>query len=416
MFINNIELSGLTKKEAKEKINKALDENKELNLKFNNQNYKIDINKLGTDYKVDELVQKAYLIGRDDSLLKDIKTKMKLKLGEKYVINLKASYDEKKINSYINFLEKDINVSPKNSIITVINGKLNIEQEIYGIKINTNELKKVIIYKIENLYLDDTDIPVIKIKPKYIYKDLCKIDTILGTYETCFNENNANRVNNIEVAANATNNTLLGFDEEFSFNDATHDKDTIAKFKKAPVIINGKLEEGLGGGICQVSSTIYNAALYAGLEIINVNNHTIPSGYIPKGRDATVTMGLIDLKFRNKFQTPILISNKIYDNKIVSTIYGSKEYKKDIEVITEIKSTLPNKVKMTNDDKLYKGEKSIEQRGQVGYKVYTFRVYKEKDGLTKEFIHESYYPPIDKIIRYGTKAKPSHYNIDCEII
>ena len=84
--------------------------------------------------------------------------------------------------------------------------------------------------------------------------------------------------------------------------------------KEAPVIVNGKLEKGLGGGICQVSSTIYNAALYAGTDITSVKNHTIPSAYISKGRDATVSLGGIDFKFKNKFKTPILVYNEVYEN------------------------------------------------------------------------------------------------------
>ena len=96
---------------------------------------------------------------------------------------------------------------------------------------------------------------------------------------------------NIKVGASATNNIVLNPSEEFSFNSYVEVREVQAKFKNAPVIINGELKEGLGGGICQVSSTLYNAALYAGLEITNVRNHSIPSPYVSKGRDATISTG-----------------------------------------------------------------------------------------------------------------------------
>ena len=161
--------------------------------------------------------------------------------------------------------------------------------------------------KVENIYCNGIKIYTNEIIPRCTKKELLKIDTVLGHYETNFNPKIENRVNNISVAANATKNIVLIKDDEFSFNDLLLKDDCESKFKEAPVIINGKLEKGMGGGICQVSSTIYNAALYSGLDIINVRNHSIPSTYISKGRDATVSLGDIDFKFRNNYDNPILI-------------------------------------------------------------------------------------------------------------
>ena len=249
------------------------------------------------------------------------------------------------------------------------------------------------------------EIPIQVAEPKYKIEQLSKIDTILGTYETHFNPKVINRVNNIQIAANATSNILVNTEEEFSFNTFILNSNSVKNMKEAPVIIKGKLEKGLGGGICQVSSTMYNAALYAGMEITNIKNHTIPSAYISKGRDATISLGNIDFRFKNKFNTPILIYNEVFENRIVSTIYGNKEDKKDIEIVTEVIETLPNKVVEKRSEDFYKGEKFVEQDGRVGYKVNTFRVYKSENNITKEFVYESFYPPMDKVIVYGIKSK-----------
>ena len=198
---------------------------------------------------------------------------------------------------------------------------------------------------------------------------------------------------------------MIGSGEEFSFNSIILNSNCVNKMKEAPVIVNGKLEKGLGGGICQVSSTIYNAALYAGMDITSVKNHTIPSAYISKGRDATVSLGGIDFKFKNKFKTPILVYNEVYENRIVSTIYGNKEDKKEIEITTEIVETLPNKVVRKTSEEMYEGEKIVEQNGRVGYKVNTFRIYKLGKDISKELVYESFYPPKDKVIIHGTKKK-----------
>ena len=149
---------------------------------------------------------------------------------------------------------------------------------------------------------------------------------------------------------------------------------------------------------------------YSGLEITSIKNHSIPSGYISKGRDATVCTGVIDFKFKNNLYTPVFIYNEVCENKIISTIYGAKQDKKDIEILTEIIEELPNKVQIKNSDELCKGEKKVFQKGREGYKVNTFRFY--KDNKVKEFINESYYPPLDEIILYGTREK----DIEGEII
>ena len=167
--------------------------------------------------------------------------------------------------------------------------------------------------------------------------------------------------------------------------------------------MNGKPEKGIGGGMCQVSSTIYNAALYSGLKIVNVRNHSIPSPYIEMGRDATVSGGTIDLKFSNKFESPVFIHNQIIGNKVVCTIYGNEKDDKDIEVITETTDILHNRIIRKNSEKYDLGVKTIEQEGRKGYKVQTYRVYKGTLGKETEYIGQSYYPPQDKIIIYGTR-------------
>lgn len=405
VYIENINLSGFTKTEARSKINEIIKTNNELKLYFEEKTYKVNLKELNIIYDVDDMINEAYSVGREKGLISSIKTKVKLDLGEIKTIKYKYSYENKSIENYISYIQEELEKEPIDATIKIEDGTRVIEKETYGIKIDVNKLQEILISKIDKLFYEEEKIPTISVKPMHVYDELCKIDTILGTYETYFNKNKMGRVNNIYVAAEATNNILLSPSEEFSFNKYTCSKDFISHLQKAPVIKNGNVEEGLGGGICQVSTTIYNAALYAGLEITNIRNHTIPSGYIEKGRDATVSYGELDLKFKNKFKTPILIYNKVYDDRIVSDIYGNKEDKQDIEIVTEMVNTFDNKTKTIESNKLYLGEEEIKEKGRLGYKINTFRVYKKGKELIKEFIHESYYPPMDKEILKGIKEK-----------
>ena len=182
------------------------------------------------------------------------------------------------------------------------------------------------------------------------------------------------------------------------------DNDAYNKLKVASIILNGKHDKGVGGGICQVSTTIYNAALYAGMDIVKITNHSIPSPYVTKGRDATVSNGSMDFVFKNNNNNPIIVHNEIFENKIASKIYGCSSDKRNIEIETEIVETIKNKKIYKSDSKLQKGTKVVEQEGRLGYTVNTFRLYKSNNEiLKKELVNTSYYPPCDEIILKGTK-------------
>lgn len=403
IYVRDIDLSHLTKKEAIKKLNKILDKNSFFVLSINDEKYVFSKDEIKTNYNIKELVEQAYNIGRDKDIISNLKTKSGLSMGKKVILDYNISYDEKKLDKYLKDLSKKTYVRPINSTIKIINGKIIISKDKNGYKLNSDELKNIIITKIKNIDSKDEIVPMISVKPFYSYEDLRKIDTVLGKFETYFNKNNSNRSNNIKLAANATSNILLNKGDIFSFNSHIQSSHISQYLKEAPVIVNGKSKKGIGGGMCQVSSTIYNAALYSGLDIVNVRNHSIPSPYIEMGRDATVSCGSIDLKFLNKFDSPVFIYNQIIDNKVVSTIYGNKNDKKDIEVITKTTDILNNRIIRKNSEKYDLGIKVIEQAGRKGYRVKTYRVYKNFVGNKTEQISKSYYPPQDKIIIYGTK-------------
>lgn len=403
IYVRDIDISNLTREEAKNKINKIIESNNSFILNLSENKYVFLKEDIDVDYNVDDLIETAYGIGRNEGIISNIKTIGNLRLGKKIILDYRITYDEKKLNKYLMELNKKIYKKPKNATIRINNGQIIITKEKNGYKLNKDKLKNTLVEKIVNMDCSEEIIPIITIKPVYLYEDLSKIDTVLGRFETYFNSQNYNRSTNIKLAASATTNILLNQGEVFSFNSNIQNSDIGKYLKEAPVIINGKSEKGRGGGMCQVSSTIYNAALYSGMSIISVRNHSIPSPYIEKGRDATVSGGIIDLKFKNNYKTPVYIYNQVMGNKIVCTIYGNKRDKQDIEIITEITDEINNRIIRKNSEKYDLGVKTIEQEGRKGYKVKTYRVYKNNTGNKSEYIGESYYPPQDKIIIYGTR-------------
>ena len=412
IYIENIDVSGLTKKEAIKKLNKEIYISDKINLMYDKNVYELKLKDINFNYKLEEAINNAYEFTRKDNFLQNIKTKFNLSFGKRRNLNLEPVFNDEKLDLYINNLCSNINIEPKNANIKVEKNQFNITNEINGISVDSKKLFELIKEELISKSYKDIQIPINIIYPEYNHENLSKINTVLGRFETEFNAKNLNRVNNIKVAVNNASNILLNSKKEFSFNEFIGKRSVDRGFKEAPVIVNGELTSGMGGGICQVSSTIYNSALYAGLEIVQARNHSIPSGYIPKGRDAAVSYGNIDLVFKNNYNNPVLIENKVEGNKIISTIYGNESDKKQIDIDTDILETIEPNTKIKDSDAIDEGKSKVESKGRKGYKVNTYRVYKNIDGQIekKEFINESYYPPKDKVIIKGTKK--NSYNID----
>ena len=183
--------------------------------------------------------------------------------------------------------------------------------------------------KIKDLYL-----PVNIINPTITTEDVNSINTVLGQFTTTFSENGA-RGSNIHVAGQSTSNKLIMPGHIFSYNKSTGARNWVNGYKTAKVIVGGKYVDGEGGGACQVSTTIYNAALLAGVDIEEVHNHSLQSKYVPRGRDASVSYGYTDLKLKNTFSHPIYIYNIVNNGCITSRIYGCSEDRQKLYIKTE---------------------------------------------------------------------------------
>ncbi|WP_332697511.1 VanW family protein [Halalkalibacter lacteus] len=162
----------------------------------------------------------------------------------------------------------------------------------------------------------------------------------IGQYVTYFNSRNKQRSHNISLASEAINNQVVFPGEVFSFNEIVGKRTKERGYLPAPVIVRGELSEGIGGGICQVSSTLYNAVDHAGLEIVQRYSHSRRVPYVPRGRDATVSWYGPDFVFRNKLNQPILIQSKIYGGQMIVLILSSDA----IETIQRNVPDAPNKL------------------------------------------------------------------------
>ena len=221
----------------------------------------------------------------------------------------------------------------------------------------------------------------------------------LSTYTTTFNVNEKERTENVKLAAESINNVILMPGQEFSYNNVVGERSTERGYKIAKVYQAGQVVDGLGGGICQVSSTLYNAVVKADLEVLERKNHSLPVSYVKLGTDATVVYGVLDFRFRNNQQYPIRIESKVSGGSLKIDICGIKTNpERTVEIQTETVAVLPFTEKSIEDASLPMGTSETIQVGKKGYKVKSYRVTKENGvEVSRVLISTDTYSPIAQI-------------------
>lgn len=248
-----------------------------------------------------------------------------------------------------------------------------------------------------------------KVKPKKIVKDLAamKIETRLSTYTTEFESSNTPRVNNIAKVAEELDGTIVAPGELFSFNKTTGPRTKEQGYKEAPVIVRGELRPGIGGGVCQVATTMFNAIFFAGLPVMERHPHYFYISHYPPGRDAAVYYGGYDLKFRNDTGSHLLIKSFPSSDSVTISIYG-KRPKRTVDFITSDFFDFVNpSTRNIKDATLLVGTTKVEQSSEQGRSISVRRSVSLREKILFKNTFLSQYSPKDSIIKVGTKPKPS---------
>ena len=275
-----------------------------------------------------------------------------------------------------------------------------IFKEIDGVDFDIN-LAKTILSEPKEEY----SIPLIITKPDVTISNL-EIDTfpdLLGTYSTRYDSQNKNRENNISLAISKINELILSPGEEFSYNTVVGARNIASGYKEAKIYSNGQVVYGIGGGICQVSSTLYNTALFANLDIKERHNHQFITSYVEPGRDATVVYGSKDLKFINNRNYPIKIVATSNNGNVKISIYGIKEnLEYDVSFDNEIVDTIKYSTKYEYNSSLNPSDQIIKQLGANGGIVNNYKVVKLNGSLvSRNLISQDKYNSLNRVIETG---------------
>lgn len=436
VFIKNVNVSGMTKEEAKNAVTNYLNENMadNLTLKYSNYEYNVAIEQIEAKFDVDSAVNYAFNIGRTNSFFGNVQNYLGV-LMNKINIDPVLVYNEEALNNYIDFLEISLPDQVEQASYYIEDGELIITTGSTGAGIKKDSLKSLILnglqdnsysktkYEIptyitypDELNIDNIHNEVYKemsnayytTEPYAIYAESEGVDfnvdevkntvtevgtneeyhfgliytepevtvddlgmeafpDLLGLYSTNY-VNNANRTTNLRLASDKINGVVLMPGDTFSFNSVVGPRTEEKGYKAAAIFSDGMVTDGVGGGICQIVTTLYNAAVDADMEITVRRNHTFVPSYSSPGYDATVVYGSQDFKFVNSREYPVKIVSSVSGGVARVSIYGlASDNEYDIRIEAEIIRTIPRKT----------------SGGYTGYVADSYRAYYQNGVLIK---------------------------------
>ena len=403
--IEEVDVSNLSKEEALKKVKIATDEkieNKKINFYYEDKELLIPLKDFG--YKLDlyEATNRAYSYGRSDNIFKNYIDVLSALIFKQNIV-AKSDYDETKRNNVIEKLGNEIYKKPVDAKAIINDDKtIKIADSEIGRYLDLDETKNLL--KLDILNQDKIELPVYKTEPKIYSSYFDGIDKVLGDFSTDYSSSIKNRKENIKIASSKFNNLKLNPGDEISFNDVVGEITEETGFKSATVIVGGEYESGIGGGICQVSTTLYNSLILSDLEIIERHNHSRPINYVDLGTDAAVASGYKDLKFKNNTKNPIVILAEADGEKLDFKVLGnSNDRDYEVKILPERLGVVSPDVKTIYSESIPEGETVVRESGKKGYSYKTYKeIIKNGEVLEKKEISNSYYVPKDKVLVVGT--------------
>lgn len=313
-------------------------------------------------------------------------------------------HDATKVDPIDDLVKKD-QPPKKEARVFYSKGKVKYQFEEAGYTLDKQAFSDEIIQSFQDA--DEVDIPL-TIGPKRIPDEMLKkIVEPMATFSTRFPASNRPRCANIQLAASIINGKVLMPGEKFSFNDVVGQRTLKRGFKTAGVYVNGRHDEGVGGGICQVSTTLYNAVLMSNLKVHTRRNHSLSVAYVPIGRDASVSYGTLDLVFENTMPFPIAVDSVYSPGQLTFTVMGIKDDSISISIERGKVKSWSRGEKVIHDPNLPYGRTVLVDKGGPAHQVQTWRVIKQNGKvIARESLGTSYYPGGPRIYARNMKAKP----------
>ncbi|HBQ27823.1 MAG TPA: hypothetical protein DD719_00045 [Desulfotomaculum sp.] len=407
---DGINLGGLKKEEGQHALLRLEEElkSKSVVLRCQGKNWPLALNQINFKMDTATVMKEALAVGHTGSFFRRGQDTIQV-WQNGHQVPLVITLNKEKFNRILDEITKEVGFLPQDAAFQVLNDDtikiipareglgVNKQQAYHNLLASLNKKEKELII---NLSLEP-------LRPKRTTQEVgaMGLKGLLSAYTTSFEASNYDRAYNIRVAAGALDGLTVPPGQEFSFNKVVGPRSSEAGYKNARIIFNNQFVVGPGGGVCQVSTTLYNAVLLANLEIITRTSHSLPVNYVPLGRDATVAYEAIDLRFRNNTESYVLVKSFVSGGSLTFKIYGHTDYKVPVKINTVIKKVFEPKVVYEADPNLKKGEEVIKQKGLRGYQVMAEKIVTEDGQIKREPLPGSLYRPLNQIVAVGTKEE-----------
>ena len=400
VYMGEMSLAGMTAEEAKASVSAFVEELKQKNITFGavgDHYVSVIAGDLGLTWVNESDIDAAAALGKKGNIVKRYKAMQDLKHGNK-VYDLKLALDRDLIKAVLEEQCAEYDIPSVNNTITRVDGQFVIEEGQAGERVNVEESLNQIYEYITNgwNYQDASiDLAIDVSEPKGSVEELQKMTDVLGTFTTSYSTSSSSRCKNIENGARLINGTLLYPGDEFSTYDTIKPFTEANGYYPAGSYMNGKVVDSLGGGICQVSTTLYNAVLLSELEVTERHNHSMIIAYVKPSMDAAIAESAgKDFRFVNRWENPVYIEGVTEGKQITFTIYGVEQRDPSRVVRYEsetLSTTRPDHEIITPTSGQGVGYISVES-AHVGYTAQLWKIVEENGAeVSREVINKSSY-------------------------
>ena len=420
IYIDNVHVGGMTREEAVravEAVNEAVDTRFDLVVSIGNENWHVNNERVPFSRNIAETVDKAWAFGRSNRAgsVGSGKTPFEERVQQASELRsypktyaTRQDYDHQALRSLTDGIVNYVDREPVNSNVESFNFStktFTFTEDRPGAKIDPEDLYT----RLETLLDNGVTNTTVRVVPQRIEAEMTKAELmnrfgLISAYTTQ-TTNNKNRNTNIQLSAAAISGITVMPGEIFSFNGTVGERTAEKGYKEAAAIAGGQSRDEIGGGVCQTSSTLFNAAVRADLEILERNPHAWPSNYVEKGFDATVNWPGLDFKFRNNTEWPIFIIAGYSNQKVTVNIYGMSlgaGVKIDLESDLIRKIPKPEGINYVLNTSLAPGERKKTVNAREGYEVQTWKIWYQGDReIRRESLFKTTYKAYQETVEYN---------------
>lgn len=408
--IGSVDVSGMTGSDAKNAVTEYINSLKAATFTLTgaeDKTVEATAEDMGVTADVDSAVEKAQAVGKSGSLIRRYKETQDLKKSD-VVIDMKLQVDKQKTANLLYANGDSLNVKAVNMGLKRENGAFTIIDGQDGQEVDYVQS----VYAINDFLVDQWDgsnntiqLVVSDVKPEGSEEELAKVKDVLGTFTTTFPLNSAGRTQNVTRGCESINGSVVYPGEEFSADAAMRPYTEDNGYALAASYSNGTTVESFGGGICQVSTTLYNAVIRAELEVTARFNHSMTVGYVDLSADAAIAGDYKDFKFVNNSDAPIYIEGSCSGGVLTFTVYGeeTRPANRQVSFESETLETMNPEVQYNVTSSQPVGYYHVDQSSHTGYKARLWKVV-TVDGVeqSREVFNNSTYKASPKIITVGT--------------